>query len=134
MNIRRSEDVGKYNLPNYIKKQIKDAFGEIDIKKKSKYKNIIVEIDGIKFRSKREGQRYCDLKMLMRCGVVKFFEMQVPYEITKGIKKRRYFLDFKVFWSDGHITHEDVKGKRTDLYSLKKDLIKDIYNIDIVEI
>lgn len=134
MKIRSTKDIDRYNFPDHIKEQIRSAFGDISIKQ-NKYRNTIVEIDGIKFRSKKEGQRYVELKMLMKCGDVIDFRMQVPFEVSKANGKNiRYFLDFEVYWKSGTITYEDVKGKRLPLYKLKKSLVKEKYGIDIAEI
>lgn len=134
MKIIPPKELDRYNFPDYIKEQIHAAFGDISIKH-NKYRNTIVEIDGIKFRSKKEGQRYVELKMLMKCGDVVDFKMQVPFEVSSANRKKiRYFLDFEVCWKNGTITYEDVKGKRLPLYKLKKSLVKEKYGIDIVEI
>jgi len=39
-----------------------------------------------------------------------------------------------VFWSNGDITFEDVKGFKTALYKTKKKMVENIYPIKIKEI
>lgn len=101
----------------------------------SKFKNIIVEVNGIKFRSKKESRRYIELTMLKRAGKVISFELQPKYLIAgSGKSAIKYIADFRVEWSSGMITVEDVKGVKTPLYKLKKQLMWDKYGIEIVEI
>jgi len=97
----------------------------------NKYKNEPIIIDGIRFQSKMEGKYYSQLKVLKQAGIVKSFERQVPFKVSK---KRKYFLDFKVHYSDGRIEYVDVKGKKTQMYLLKKDIVEENYGIKITEI
>ena len=97
----------------------------------NKYKNKPVVIDGIRFASGREGSFYVKLKLLKKAGIVTKFDMQVKYMITK---KRYYLLDFKVWYADGDIQYIDVKGFRTPVYKLKKDIVEDKYGIKITEV
>lgn len=87
--------------------------------------------DGIKFGSRKEAKRYMDLKQLQSSGEVLFFLDQVPFRIPGGVK---YRCDFLVFWADGYVTIEDVKGMKTDLYITKKKIIEATYPVKITEI
>lgn len=100
-------------------------------KKKNKYNNQIIEIDGIKFRSKKEAKRYSELKLLKNNGLVIDFKMQIPFQVTE---KHKYYADFMVCYNDGRIEYEDTKGVRTPLYKIKKQLVKERHGIDIVEL
>ena len=97
----------------------------------SKFGNKITELDGIKFRSKKEAKRYQELTLLKKSGEVDFFLRQVPMHFPSGTK---YVLDYMVFWNDGRITWEDVKGFRTDIYRLKKKEVEYHYPIEITEV
>lgn len=77
--------------------------------KKSKYNAVIVQRDGFKFDSKKEANRYDELVLLQKAGEVIWFMMQPPFYMP-GCK---YVADFMVFWADGRVTIEDVKGFRT---------------------
>jgi hypothetical protein len=101
------------------------------LKKPSKYKNERVTVDGIKFDSRKVANRYCELKLLRADGAVKNFTRQVPFDLPGGI---RYFLDFMVWWDDGHISYEDTKGVRTDVYIMKKKQVEELYPIKIEEL
>ena len=78
-----------------------------------KFKAKPCEYDGIKFASKKEQKRYAELQVLKSAGDILFFLRQVPVHLSGGVK---YVCDFLIFWSDGTVTFEDVKGFRTDLY------------------
>jgi len=84
-----------------------------------KYGAVKVERDGFTFDSKKEGRRYDDLLLLKRSGDVVMFLHQVPFRMP-GTK---YVADFLVFWKDGSVTVEDVKGMKTDTYKLKKRMM-----------
>lgn len=77
-----------------------------------KYGAIRVERDGFKFASKKEGHRYDELKLLQKAGEVIWFMMQPPFYMPGG----KYVADFMVFWTDGSVTVEDVKGMKTPKY------------------
>lgn len=89
------------------------------------------ELDGIKFSSKKEAKRYSELKMLKDSSEVLFYLRQVPFHLPGNV---RYVCDFMVFWSNGEITIEDVKGMKTDMYIVKKKILEDTYPIHITEI
>lgn len=91
---------------------------------KSKYHNKKVVIDEIKFDSMAEGNRYCELRTLKRCGAIKSFGMQPSFVLPGGI---RYRADFIV--CDGKNTWvEDVKGKETTDFRLKQKLWNEYYS------
>ena len=87
--------------------------------------------DNITFSSKAEAKRYQQLKFLKGDGKVKFFLRQTPFHLPGGIK---YLCDFFVFWQNGEITIEDVKGVRTQVYIMKKKQVEELYGVKITEI
>jgi hypothetical protein len=87
--------------------------------------------DGIKFSSKKEAKRYEQLKKLQSTGNILFFLDQVPFRLPGGVK---YRCDFMIFWEEGTVTIEDVKGFRTETYIIKKKMVEDLYSIEIMEI
>lgn len=112
-----------------------------NIKKRSKYKNIKVVIDGIKFDSKKEGARYYQLKDLFDKGEITNLTLQPKFNIAASVildgkRKaiRRYMADFSYSDADGNLVVEDVKGYKTELYKLKRHLVKEIHGIEVVEI
>jgi hypothetical protein len=113
-------------------------------KKTPKYKNKIVFIDGIKFVSKKEGDRYLFLKKCEEEGLISNLELQPKFELipsvteeyvvhlkTKDKIKTRvlqlainYVGDFK-YLKNGEEVIEDVKGHPTTVtkeFELKNKL------------
>jgi len=106
----------------------------------SKYRNIKTEIDGIKFDSKKEGKRYKELLILEQAKVIQDLRLQVPYQLIQPMKINGqhqrailYIADF-VYKQDGKEIIEDVKGMRTDVYRIKRRLMKQVHGIEINEI
>lgn len=97
-------------------------------KKISKYHAKSIEIDGYKFASKKEGQRYLELKLLQKAGKIKFFLRQPMFDLGAGTVHK---ADFLIFWKDGHFSIEDVKGLHIAESKLKKKLTEDKYPIQI---
>lgn len=104
----------------------------------TKLNNQSITIDGIEFDSKKEGHRYCELKLLQRTGQISDLELQKRYELIpaqyetvetgeyykvgakKGQPKTKrvcieqsvvYIADF-VYQENGQTVVEDVKGFR----------------------
>jgi len=100
----------------------------------SKFKNQWTTIDGIKFQSKREAMHYLVLKDRLRCKEIERLERQVRYPMTiDGVLVCTYVADFRyVVPGKGYVV-EDVKGFKTDVYEIKKKLLKALYHIDVVE-
>lgn len=114
-------------------------------KKGSKYKNIKVEYDGINFDSKKERDRYVELKTLYNYGKIRELKVQPRFTLMKSFMKDgkrvrpiEYVADF--MYKDietGKYIVEDVKSEatKTDVYKIKKKLFHRIFkNLTIVEI
>lgn len=101
----------------------------------SKYRNKKVTVDGIRFDSIKEANRYYDLKLLERAGEITELELQVPFVLQEGYKTEdgrtvrsiKYVADFVYVDAEGKRHIEDVKGHRTEVYKLKKKLFEKIY-------
>lgn len=96
---------------------------------KSKYHNIKTEVDGILFDSKKEADRYCELKLLLRAGKISNLLRQVKFVLIPGYRKTRpmyYIADF-VYEEAKQTIVEDVKGMRTAVYINKKKLFLSMY-------
>ena len=89
------------------------------------------EVDNIKFSSKKEAKRYNILKSLQNVGEVLFFLRQVPFHLPGNVK---YVCDFLIFWANGEVTIEDVKGFKTESYKAKKKMVEALYPIEILEV
>jgi len=101
----------------------------------SKYHSVKTEVDGIVFHSKKEAQRYCDLKLLVTNGDISNLELQPKYPIeVNGDHICTYIGDFLYFdRASGRQVVEDTKGFKTSDYRLKKKLVRAVYGIDILE-
>lgn len=109
--------------------------------KKSKYGARKVEINGIKFDSKRESERYTVLKYLESIGNITDLQLQVKFELQpkyimdgKTIRAITYIADFVYKDKNGNTVVEDSKGYRTKEYLLKKKMFEYKYNLKIKEV
>jgi hypothetical protein len=101
--------------------------------KRSKYNAKRVIIDGIKFDSTWEGQRYSELKILERSGEITDLKLQVPFKLElDSVNISGYIADF-TYHKDGKYIVEDAKGFLTKEYKIKKKLMLVLYKIDILE-
>lgn len=101
-----------------------------------KYRNQPVIVDGIKFDSKAEANRYAVLKLRERAGEISRLELQPEYKINvNGAFICKYRADFRYFEHNASKQIvEDVKGVKTAVYKLKKKLVEAIYHVQIVEV
>lgn len=126
-------NVANLSYQQRLKKALGTDYSED--KKPSKFKNVRTVIDGHNFMSKREADRYVELKILVRAGEIKNLELQPKYDIIlAGHKVARYIADFRYIDIKTNKTIvEDVKGVRTREYIRKRKLMKDVLDIAILE-
>lgn len=99
----------------------------------SKYNNKPVVVDGHHFPSRREANRYAELKLMERAGLIAELKLQVPFPITINTQVvTRYVADF-TYKQDGKIVVEDCKGFKTDTFKLKAKMVKAQYGVVILE-
>ena len=112
-----------------------------------KYGNRKTEIDGLEFDSKKEAQRYWELKLLQRAGVISGLELQKEFELipTQRIDGKvveracKYKADF-AYKKDGKLVVEDVKGYRDPAsaayakFTIKRKLMLYVHGIKIIEV
>lgn len=90
-------------------------------------------MDGISFHSRKEAARYEVLRDMHASGLIVDLQLQQSFQIrVQGMLVCRYIADF-TYIENGEFIVEDVKGRRTDVYNLKKKLMKAVHNIDIRE-
>lgn len=119
-----------------------------------KYGAETVTVDGVKFQSKREARRWCQLRLMEQAGEIRDLRRQVRFELipaqyeaditTKTGKKKRgrcierscvYIADFAYIQSEkGEYVVEDAKGVRTDAYVIKRKLMLYVHGIQIKEV
>ncbi len=108
-----------------------------------KYRSSLQEVDGIRFDSAKEAQRWQELKMLVKTGEIKNLKRQVKYQLLPNQRDNdgtvieravTYIADFVYIGSDGRIVCEDTKGYRTKEYIIKRKLMLYIQGIRIKEV
>lgn len=115
----------------------------------------ITTADGV-FDSKKEYNRWCELKLLYRAGKITDLQRQVPFELiptqyetyerytpknhirtsdgSRCVERAvKYIADF-VYTEDGKTVVEDTKGMRTADYVIKRKLMLWVHGIEIKEI
>lgn len=124
-------------------------------KDKKKYNSKKTTVDGIEFDSKKEANRYKELKDMESKGEILDLKLQVPYVLipaqyesilTKKIIERQcvYKADFTYYIPEGEyglytkLVVEDVKGYKKgpaySLYVIKRKLMLQLYGIRIKEV
>lgn len=126
-----------------------------------KYGNRKVTVDGIEFDSKKEAQRYWELKLLQRAGKISDLQLQREFELIPaqyetferyGKTGKRlqdgkrcvekgcvYKADF-CYMQDGKLVVEDVKGYRDPQsagyakFVIKRKLMRWLHGIEVKEI
>lgn len=98
--------------------------------KKNKYGNKRCVIDGLKFDSIREGNRFGVLMLLHKAGKISKPILQYEFVLQGG----NYLADFVYFdYEKKEFIVEDSKGCRTDVYKLKRKKMIEMYGITILE-
>lgn len=109
--------------------------------RRRKYGNrVTFSADGRKFDSLKECKRYEDLKLLERAGEIQGLELQPAYAfeicgepvIFDSGRQLTYRADFR-YKVNGQVIVEDTKGFKTDVYKIKRALMKAIYGIEVRE-
>jgi hypothetical protein len=90
-------------------------------------------VDGIKFASNMEAKRYIVLKEMEKNGHIENLQLQVRYQFRHNDRLIcTYVADF-VYDEDGVPVVEDVKGRVTPVYSIKRKMMDAFYGIKIRE-
>lgn len=109
----------------------------------SKYRNVPVVVDGMRFASKAEAERYRTLLVKQTIGDVSNLMCQVPIELAPAVRlpgaarytpALRYVADFAYVDRWGRTIYEDVKGAPlTAAYKIKRHLLaaRGIYIVEI---
>lgn len=102
-----------------------------------KYRNKPTYVGKVRFASRKEANRYCDLLILETAGKISNLRRQVRHTFRhNGVLIGAYVSDFE--YTDvetGHDVTEDVKGyKKNPVYRLKRRLMLAFEGITIVEV
>ena len=119
--------------------------------RKSKYGAVKETVDGITFHSRKEANRYRELKLLEKAGEIYRLQLQPRYrlcpfwpewktstaepvpEIGHYVADFRYCTTERCICAWGCVV-EDVKGMKTPLYRWKKKHVEAQYGIEIREV
>ena len=125
-----------------------------EVTKKNKYGNTKAVVDGIKFDSTKEANRYIELMSLWRAEKIRDLKLQPQYTLQESyitpqgerVRAIRYVADFSYERpafpaSTGHVywlrVVEDVKGgeaTKTEKYKIKRKLFAEKYGFEITEV
>ena len=125
-------------------------------------KKITDPMTGLKFDSKAEHKRWCELQLLERAGKISRLKRQVAFELIptqrerstefykagpqKGLPKPgaiiekgcTYVADFEYYDANGNIVVEDTKGCKKgaayDLFVIKRKLMLYVHGIKVKEV
>lgn len=100
---------------------------------RNKYGNKKTVLDGITFDSIREAERYAELKLMEKAGMIQGLERQMPFTLQEGFRDKygkwqraiKYVADF-TYYMNGEFIIEDVKSPATrqdKVYKLKKKML-----------
>lgn len=102
----------------------------------NKYHAQKTHLEGIKFDSRHEAERYAELKLLQRAGKIRNLRCQVPFELVPkqdGERAVKYIADF-VYEENGSMVVEDAKGFRPKDYIIKRKLMLWVLGIRVREV
>jgi hypothetical protein len=110
-------------------------------KPRGKYGNVRTTVGSETFDSASEAERFRQLVLLQKAGAIRDLARQTSFVLApavtiNGEPKRAltYRADFSyVDSATGQRVVEDKKGALTDVYKLKRHLMKSVHNIDILE-
>ena len=109
-----------------------DVRGILVRPKRSKYGAVPTVVDGIRFASRKEARRWCELRLLERAGKIADLRRQMPYELTvNGVVIERARWDFRYHEIGKGIVVEDSKGFETRDSKRKRKWMKALYGIDV---
>ena len=108
------------------------------IGQRNKYHTKKVTIDGYKFDSIMEADRYCELKMLEKAKVIHGLEIHPSFMLQEHFRHDgrweraiTYEADFR-YVEGGRVVVEDVKGMKTDVYKIKRKLFLKRYGDEVI--
>ena len=125
-----------YHLHGKVRKDLKNLFPGEDNGQR-KYHNQRTVHDGITFDSLKEADRYEELKLKKKAGLINSLIVHPGFDMSiNGVHICRFVPDFAYVDSEtGKKVIEDVKSKPTitRAYVMKKRLLKAIHGLDVRE-
>lgn len=105
----------------------------------SKYRNVKTQRFGQVFDSKKEAERYLELRSQLERGETKNLRRQVKYPfVLNTVKVATYIADYVYEDRWGNEIVEDVKGMKKgaayQTFKIKQRLMLALYNIEVKEV
>lgn len=102
-------------------------------KRKSKYGNKQITVDGVLYHSEGEYRRECELKVQQRAGIIKNLKRQVEFSFDiNDVHVCKYIADWTYnICDDGTFVVEDWKGFETQEFKIKKKLMIACHGLSI---
>lgn len=108
----------------------------------SKYRNKKTTVDGITFDSKREANRWVELRLMEQAGEIRELVRQPCWDLdVNGVEVATYRGDFQYerhdpggTWGTWRLVVEDVKGFKTPVYKIKARLFLALHGFRITEV
>lgn len=113
--------------------------------RRHKYRAKACEMDGHRFASQAERDRYVELKLMAASGAISGLKLQPRYPLyamaqipetdfaSPAVRVCEYRADFE-YEMAGEVVTEDVKGFRTDVYRIKAKWFAACYGREVQEI
>lgn len=105
--------------------------------KQAKYRNKKTTVENVEFDSKREANRWLELRTALKTGKVRNLKRQYVFAIIiDGVRICDYIADAVYEEHRGGEWHrivEDSKGCKTEVYRIKKKLMRAVLGIEIRE-
>ena len=107
---------------------------------RNKYHAKKLTVDGMTFDSRKEYQRWVELLLLEKAGVIEGLQRQVTFQLIPSQKGEgrterpvKYVADF-TYQENGKTVVEDTKGMKTKDYIIKRKLMRFIHGITVKEV
>lgn len=107
---------------------------------RNKYHAKKLTVDGMTFDSRKEYQRWVELLLLEKAGVIEGLQRQVTFQLLPSQKGEgrterpvKYVADF-TYQENGKTVVEDTKGMKTKDYIIKRKLMRFIHGITVKEV
>lgn len=96
---------------------------------KSKYHNVSIEYNGLRYDSKLEAKVAQDLDWKLKIGEIKEWRRQVKIPLAvNGVHITNYYIDFVYTDKHGQVVYLEAKGMETDTFKLKWRLFTALIN------
>jgi len=104
----------------------------------SKYNNTKVQVNGVTYDSKLEYEYACYLSEQQKQGLIKSFDMQVPFILLEGyelagrkVRPIKLIADFVIYYKDGTVEVHDTKGFVKSLDVIKKKMFESKFKCEL---